>query len=212
MMRNITKGREPKSLEEHRCSPGGNYENYADTQTLRESLVAEQRGLCCYCLTRIVAGSDKMKIEHWQSQSKFDGRQLDYSNLLAACKGNEGQRPKEQHCDTKKRSLTLSKNPANPAHDVELILEYLADGTVRSTDSEFDSQLNNVLNLNVARLRNNRKATLDLFRDSMPKRGSLSRNEIEKMLQQWNEGSGSDELMEYCQIVVYWLRKRLKRS
>jgi len=46
----------------------------------------------------------------------------------------------------------------------------------------------------------------------MPKRGSLNRNEIERMLQQWNEGYGNDELMEYCQIVVYWLRKRLKRS
>ncbi len=52
-MRTILKGREPASLTEHRATPGADYDGYRDKDTLRAHLVAEQRGLCCYCLSRI---------------------------------------------------------------------------------------------------------------------------------------------------------------
>lgn len=118
-MRNIVKSSEPKSLETHRCSSYANYDNYEDKQSLRASLITAQRGLCCYCMSRLVADLDKMKIEHWQSQTRFPDRQLDYPNLLGACLGGEGKPRKLQHCDSRKGELDLSKNPANPAHDVE---------------------------------------------------------------------------------------------
>jgi hypothetical protein len=63
-MRNIQKGSEPKSLTEHRCNTHSDYDNYADKEDLRVSLVKEQRGICCYCMQRIRSNSDDMKIEH----------------------------------------------------------------------------------------------------------------------------------------------------
>lgn len=212
-MTNIVKSSEPKSLATHRCSANANYDNYADKQSLRESLVAEQRGICCYCMSRITADPGKMKVEHWQSQANFPDQQLEYANLLGACSGGEGKPPKRQHCDTRKGLQPLSLNPAAPAHDVERILHYDADGAIRSSDSQFDKELNEILNLNDAPwLKANRKAALDGFLDSKPKQGDWDNISLEKWLAQWNGDVGAGELHPYCQIVVYWLRKRLKRT
>lgn len=210
-MRNITKGAEPKSLETHRCSAYAHYDNLADKQNLRESLVAEQQGLCCYCMSRISANSGKMKIEHWQSQDNYPERQLEYSNLLGSCLGGEGKPLKLQHCDTRKRSLVLSMNPSDPLHDVERVIRYDSDGTIRSTEPAFENELNKILNLNHAILKNNRKAVLRGLLESLPKDGNWNNSLLEKQLAQWN--SNSDALLApYCQVVIYWLRKRLKRT
>jgi len=139
-VRSIRKGTEPRSLVEHRASAHSSYDNFADKDTLRALLLAEQGGLCCYCLSRITA--DKMKIEHWHSQRHNEIEQLDYSNLLAACVGNEGRPWKEQHCDTRKGDRTLSRNPADPSHRVDDLVRFPGDGRIISDDVDFDKELN----------------------------------------------------------------------
>jgi uncharacterized protein (TIGR02646 family) len=81
-MRTINKGREPASLAQHRCVAHADYDNYTDKDTLRISLVTEQRGICCYCLTRIRPSNSGMKIEHWHCRDNYSGEQLDYKNLI----------------------------------------------------------------------------------------------------------------------------------
>lgn len=212
-MRNIVKTIEPNSLAQHRRSAHADYENYPDKDGLRESLVTEQRGLCCYCMFRIDADPHAMKIEHWQSQTRFANHQLDYSNLLGACLGGKGKPSKLQHCDTRKGKVSLSKNPASAAHDVERIIKYDSDGTIRSTDPVFDVEINEVLNLNDAPwLKANRAAVLTGFLEARPKRGGWNRRLLEKWLREWNGDSEDGELKPYCQVVVYWLRKRLRRA
>ena len=212
-MRNIVKGKEPKSLEEYRCSAAADYDGFPDKQNLREELVKEQRGLCCYCLSRIAADSQKMKIEHWQCQSRFPEQQLLYANLLGACVGGGAEKPPRlQHCDTRKGNQTLSMNPADPAHDVERVLHYDKDGTIRSTDPIFDQEINQILNLNLPLLKNNRKTLLQRFILEGPKHGNWNDGWFEKKLVEWSGDADGGELKEYCQVVVYWLRKRLKRK
>jgi uncharacterized protein (TIGR02646 family) len=106
-MRGIPKDREPFSLTEWRAASATDYDGYPDKGTLRACLAREQRGICCYCLSRIRVESNAMKIEHWHSQDKHPAEQLDYSNLLGACMGNEGKRVKDQHCDTRKETATF---------------------------------------------------------------------------------------------------------
>lgn len=77
-MRTILKRTEPASLAEYRATPGANYDDYPDKVTLRSCLVKKQRGLCCYCLSRIRAEHNAMKIEHWHSQIHYGSGQLDY--------------------------------------------------------------------------------------------------------------------------------------
>ena len=54
-MRQISKGAEPTSLTEHRAASRSSYADYWDRGALRAALVAEQRGLCRYCMGRISA-------------------------------------------------------------------------------------------------------------------------------------------------------------
>jgi len=211
-MRTIHKAREPASLAQHRAAPHADYDNYADKETLRVALVTEQRGLCCYCLSRIRPEIGAMKIEHWHSQDSFPTEQLDYQNLLGSCPGGQGQRSHQQHCDAKKGNALFSRNPANPAHRVESFIRYEADGRIASTDLAFDAELNEVLNLNAAFLKNNRKAALDGFKDALAKRGNLPRITLERWLRDWNGESHANELRPLCQVVVYWLQKRLSRA
>jgi uncharacterized protein (TIGR02646 family) len=211
-MRAIVRGAEPASLTQHRLTPHADYENYPDKDTLRASLVKEQRGLCCYCLSRIQPKAGRMKIAHWHSQDLHPEEQLAYLNLLGACLGNKGQSLKLQHCDTLQRNRDISRNPANPAHRIERFVHYEADGRIRSHEPTFDAQLNEVLGLNVPILKNNRKAVLEAFKTALLKRGELSRTTLERWLSEWNGDLDQNELPEFCQVVVYWLRKRLARA
>ncbi|MCX6620777.1 MAG: TIGR02646 family protein [Acidobacteria bacterium] len=210
-MRTIRKGTEPASLTEYRCAPGANYDDYRDRATLRASLVDEQRGLCCYCLSRIRPGLREVKIEHWHCQADYRAQQLDYSNLLGACMGNDGKRGRDLHCDSQKGDRDLSRNPADPAHRVEDLIRFSSSGQVLSDDAGWDTELTHVLNLNLPFLTNNRKATLRAFTEALPKRGPLTRPALGKWLREWNGESGTGELPPYCQVVVFWLRKRLAR-
>lgn len=220
-MRTITKGKEPASLTQHRLTQPSDsykpsYDNYPHKEALREVLVREQGGLCCYCMGRIYNDPTKMKIEHWQCQSRYPTKQLNYRNLLAACPGGEGQRSSHQHCDTKKGDDDLKWNPADPAHRIETRLQYGADGSIRSNDPDptFDTQLCQVLNLNLAKLKNNRKGVLDVilkwWQDEKAKiKGPVPRSRFEQKRDQWAGGAGA--LKPYCQVVIWWLDQRLKR-
>ncbi len=91
-------------------------------------------------------------------------------------------------------------------------MRYQPDGRVVSADGQFDRDLNDVLNLNVAFLKNNRKAALDGFRETIEKRGQLPRATLERWVRDWNGQSDGGDLQPFCQVVVHWLRKRLARA
>lgn len=209
-MRRIAKGPEPPSLTQYRQTFNADYEGYNDKDTLRAALFDEQRGLCCYCLCRIRPTSQRMKIAHWHPQSRHPKEQLTYGNLLGACLGNAGQRPRDQHCDTKQGDKDISRNPAYEDHQVEQFIQFLGDGRIASQDQEFDREINEVLNLNLPFLKNERKAVLDGFKSTLGKR-TLQRPALERLLRDWNGELHTGELRPYCQVIVYWLRKRLAR-
>lgn len=213
-MRAIKKGAEPASLTAHRQTPHCDYNNYADKNALRHALVTEQRGICCYCMGRIHNGPTTVKIEHWRSQTHHEAEQLNYRNLLAACLGGEGQPARFQHCDTKKGDSDLQWNPADPAHRIETRIHYLPDGSIRSNEAAFNSQLENILNLNLPFLKNNREAVLDAVLDWWKREkvrigGAVPRATFERERARRIEGAG--DLEPYCQIAVWWLDKRLAR-
>jgi len=204
----ITKGPEPTSLKAHRLSPNSNYDNYAGKDDLRHALVTEQRGLCCYCMCRIRNQSTAMKIEHWQCQAHHTAEQLAYRNLLGACLGGHGQPGHLQHCDTKKGDLDLRRNPADPAHRIEARVRYEPDGTIRADEASFDNHLNDVLNLNLARIKNNRRsvltALLEWWRTS---KRPVPRARIKREIAKRTNTAGA--LTPYCQVAVWWLRAKL---
>ena len=211
-MRAIKKGAEPASLTAHSSMSYSYYDNYKEKDELRDALVKEQRGLCCYCMGRISSEWGTMKVEHWRSQKRYPCKQLDYSNLLGACLGGKGQKERFQHCDTYKKKKNLRWNPADPTHDIETLLLYTADGRIESDDAVFNTQLNEVLNLNLSLLMAQRKLVLDAILEwweHEKKQGPVPREKFEQKRDQWTGGEGT--LQPYCQVVVWWLDQRLKR-
>jgi uncharacterized protein (TIGR02646 family) len=207
-MRTIQKGPEPATLTQHRQQPHADYDNYADKATLRQALVAEQRGLCCYCQSRIRATPEGMKIEHWQCQASHPGRQLDFGNLHGACLGGHGRPEREQHCDTRKGNDGLCFSVCDPAHPIERKIRFLGDGTIKADDAAIEEALNAVLNLNLPRLVSNRKAVLAAFQQRLQ---DGRRVDPARELPKW-DGSEPGDLPEFAQVVVYWLRKKQARA
>ena len=209
-MRTIVKGAEPASLTQHRRMLHSDYDNYADKNALRAALVTEQRGLCCYCMSRIRNESDKMKIEHWHCQANYPGERLVYQNLLGACLGGEGQQHSLQHCDTRKGDRDLLWNPADRDHHIQDRINYGADGTIKSDNPEFNRQLNEVLNLNLPWLKNNRKGVVDailewLRREQRP----VPRKRLVRAIE--NRSIPYETLTPYNQVAIWWLEKILAR-
>lgn len=202
----ITKGAEPNSLRQHRAQAHSDYDNYTQKDELRIALVGEQKGLCCYCTGRIRGESNAMKIEHWQCQATYPNLQLAYGNLLGACLGGEGKSPDQQHCDTRKASRDLRWNPANTAHVIETRLRFLVDGTVESVDEEFNTQLNNVLGLNLSYLKSSRKAVLDsvlVWWRSTPN----ARQKIQQQIA--HRTSNAAEYQPFSPVAIWFLRQKL---
>jgi len=211
-MRAIVKRAPPATLVEHRATMHADYNNYRDKETLRNQLVGEQHGICCYCLGRIRSDWGAMKIEHWLCQDRYRDRELEYANLLGACIGGEGLPRRLQHCDTRKGDADLSRNPANPTQNVENFIHYNGDGSIWSQDHDLNFELNEILNLNTPLLKTGRKAALDGFVQTLAKRGKLQRETLERWLHTWSNPLRGTELTPFCQVVVYWLRKRLARA
>ncbi len=208
-MRDITKGPEPKSLTEHRAGEHCDYDNYQGKDELRQALVREQRGLCCYCMGRIRADTASIKIEHWRCQARFPADQLNYQNLLGSCLGGQSQPSNKQHCDSRKGDRDLRWNPADPAHLVEVQLRYEIDGTIRAADDELNQQLDEVLNLNLPRLKNNRKGILTAVLQWWKGKKPVPKEQIQREIQR--HAGGDNELQPYCGVAVWWLKKKLTR-
>jgi hypothetical protein len=103
-------------------------------------------------------------------------------------------------------------NPTEPS--CEQRVRYLADGTIESGDQALDDDLIQTLNLNHARLKRNRKAALDGLVGAIHSKYSSSswpEAALERKLAELQQFDAQGMLQEYCQVLVYWLKKRLGR-
>jgi uncharacterized protein (TIGR02646 family) len=212
-MKQIKKNKELKSLVEHEKQKHADYDNYSEKDELRKALHKEQRGICCYCMGSILPAVTHMKIEHFQSQEDFPELQLKYNNLLGACKGNEGQHLKYAHCDTYKKAKVLHFHPADKNNAIENYIWYSNDGAIGSENNELSKELEEVLNLNTASLKLNRKAALDGFKDSLIKyKSALKKPTLVRWFDKFVGASHNNDLDPYCMVVAYWLQKRINRA
>ncbi|MDM8522959.1 hypothetical protein QUF80_06255 [Desulfococcaceae bacterium HSG8] len=213
-MRKITKGPEPHELTHYKFRPDAVYDGPHFTEVkekIRISLLAEQGHLCAYCMQRISEGA--MQVEHWQCQRNFRARQLDYQNVLGVCSGNQGQPKNNQTCDTRKGDADLCFNPSDNGHHDRLEICYTRDGKIHSRNSAFDIEISQVLNLNWYRLVQNRKGVWDGITDALARRdGTRTRSQLQRFIAKWSLPDAEGKLNEYCDVAIYYLEKKLKRT
>lgn len=212
-MRAIVKGKEPESLAEYRNKVRnredgyGGYDGYREKDELRESLIREQGCLCCYCCLGIT--KDSMRIEHWIPQATRSELALIYSNMLAACCGGEDGTKDERHCDVSKGDREIKYSPANPAHAIESKISYYSNGEIRSSCSEFDKQIDDVLNLNNEDFKSHRRTALQAIRKWKRSKGK-TKGAIHAKITKLTDASGTLEPMS--PVAVWYLRRIQKNS
>jgi uncharacterized protein (TIGR02646 family) len=202
----IKKGTEPRSLSAHRNTPGATYDSLDKSET-KNYLLAEQGHLCAYCMSRIRI--DSMQIEHYIARSSDESRDLQYSNMLGVCSGNEGHPRESQTCDERRGNATLTVNPLVKS-SIDTI-SYTPDARIKSTNAAIDHDLNENLNLNYSLLRRNRKEQLDKLKRWLQKK--RPEGEWKPFAQKYIRELMSAEIKKpFCGILIDYLNKKLKTA
>lgn len=215
-MRLIRKGAEPPLLLAYRKSQGARYDGLpADAKIeLRKALVRDQHGLCCFCMQRVearVAPELKVKIAHWTPQQVDGSRALEWSNLLAACPGNEGNSYEKQHCDTRQGNQVLRISPCEPTHVASL--SYSVRGEIRTSRDELRDDLDAKLNLNHEALCGRRREAVIRMADVLGRRGggAFSESALRRELVRCSTPDASGNLPPFAGALEWWLHRTLMR-
>jgi len=223
ILKKITKSKEPRTLTAYRSTishknleDSNIYEDFKEktkeqcredkADNLRKQLLEEQGYICCYCMSRI--DCDHSKIEHFKPQTKNRDLQIDYQNLFIACSGGEGSKAKEQFCDTKKGEKELEYiDLLSPMKSINY-LKGAKNISISSTDESIEKEINDVLNLNVNVLGRNRREVYDRVMKNLKSRGYTTVS-IQKALNYY-QTQHNGKFEPYCEMVIYFLTKKLK--
>jgi uncharacterized protein (TIGR02646 family) len=211
-MRTIEKNQAPLSFRRH-VQQRGDYSDYRESDDARHALLKEQGHICCFCMQRV--GLRNMKIAHWDPQSVNPHRSMDWTNLMAACLGGDGDREAVKHCDTAQGDTPIKLNPVDRAQRCDRLVRYTVDGRIWSENAEINKDIDKTLNLNNAALVKKRAAVWSAFVTRMEKiksRGGQWLPEVvEQELEEWLRCDKQGMMREFCQVVIYHLEKKLKR-
>lgn len=190
-MRWINKSNPPNSLQLYKKQVGAIYKDIDSNvkDDLEKTLLEEQDNLCAYYQQKI--NQNNMQVEHHCEQSICNGtngqpdRRLDYTNLLAVCQGKSGT---DLHCDSKKATdevrkyLPMEILPTIKEHIATII--YSGSGKLSSSNSEFQEEIENVLNLNLDYLKSLRKERWNgIFKFSMNAKKKINTKKMQRLLE-----------------------------
>lgn len=203
----INKGPEPAEWTAYRETPGAKYKAIP---ALRQALLIEHGYLCAYCMRRIPVkdpnNKETSRIEHIQPIEFYEERQLDYTNMVICCPGYINS---SEHCDKSKKSQEISFTPFD-IH-VQNSISYLTkDGTIQSSNANWNTEMNDVLCLNNSLLKINRSQVLEGIRAILEKK-KWKRAELENQLHHWSNPNADGKRSPYCGIVIWYLEKKLRQ-
>jgi hypothetical protein len=124
--------------------------------------------------------------------------------------GNEGKPKHLQHCDTLKLKAPITIDPTDKS--CETLVKFSKSGEISSDNETVNHDLHKTLNLNMQSLVNNRKSVLDIaltdFYQKHPQK-TWTKAILEREIRKWSPMKGP--YTEYCQIVVFHLKKKLAK-
>lgn len=186
--------------------------NLETKAALRNALLEEQGYLCAYCMAKLSSDGTGVKIEHYRARNKDN--ELDYNNLLAVCKGNEGYPYVHQTCDTRKGNEELHINPQKQADIAQLV--YTNGGLIKSVADVFQRDLDVILNLNddMGRLVENRRKVLVDFKKYVSKRlqGKMATYGFWQKCYRFYTEKHEGAYRPYVGILLWYIRKKMQQS
>lgn len=170
-------------------------------RALRASLLSEQKGLCCYCESKIV-GND-FHVEHFKPKdsTQFPHLQLEYSNLHASCHA-EAIGGDEECCGHNKKN-EFSDDLISPLEaDCDSHFGYNTQGEIMGLDNKGMETIR-ILHLDSTLLNKSRKSLIEYFED-------LEEEEYEDEIARHLDKTGT-ALGEYFTTIEYLHRRNLLR-
>lgn len=198
-MKKIIKGIEPRAWTEYCATPGV---EYAAIPELRESLIVEQGYICAYCLRRIKL--DDSRVEHIKPRSVYLDLALRYSNMVLCCNGLINS---DCHCDKRKGSQEITFDLFGEVFFKTLSYSS-ASGEIKSSNIQWNSEINKVLNLNNRLLMQNRKRALE---GAIQCLSENSLGQLRKHRSLWEGRDKQGQFKPYCSIVLWYIDKKLKQ-
>ncbi len=197
----------PSFLVEYKRTINASFDNLPREikDKLRTSLLKEQGYLCAYCMKKLEDDSSKVKIEHYVARNKEN--ELDYKNLLAVCKGNEGEPFERQTCDTRKGNREIKINPQEKS-DI-LTITYTSNGEIKSSNLDYQNDFDDTLNLNdIFGLVKTRKEALDSLKRNLARKNThLTGDTIRRIYARYLEAEIKES---YVGILLWYLQRRMK--
>lgn len=209
-MKYIDKKDSPVELEDWKLSQGrqARFSNLPSSvkETLREHLLNEQLGLCCYC--GLALSDENVHIEHFKPQSKFKKLQLNYKNLHASCQGKEVHETGEEElefCGHSKKNwfdAALTVSPLDPNCQNYFIFGF--DGTISEAEENLSAK-ETIKNLGLDRYLPNtlREAAINTLFDQINFENS---DEIDEWIQFLEKPNAENKLPSFCFVLSYVLK------
>lgn len=158
-------------------------------------------------------------VVHIEPQSLTRGtenlkKELEYSNFLAVCSGNENRGA--LCCDKSRGNKKLFLTPLNP--ECNHLIQYSLSGKIQAAETipdkedrkELDYELNDILNLNDGKdLKAKRKSALDGMLSVLQKQHKdQDVEECRRKLRELETPRG--QKVEYVGILIFWLKKHIQ--
>lgn len=207
----INKGTEPKEWTKLNVTEG--VTKYEAIPELRSALLRDQGYICAYCMRVIPVQkkdpnqSEDSKIEHIKPRTKYPAEERLYSNMVVCCPGYINS---SDHCDKSKKSEEIHFSPFD--HNVQESISYSSkDGAMKSTNTQWQKDIDEVICLNNPMLKVNRLQTLDGVKSILFKK-KYSIKVLEEKLKEWGRPDAEGKRKAYCGVVIWYLEKKIKGS
>lgn len=170
-MKYIIKQDEPEAFRAWKAQANADWQPTYDElrgeekKSVKDSLMAEQGFLCCYCERRLT--DDDSHIEHFRPQNDPHCDPLDYGNLLCSCQ-NKIAKGDPRHCGNLKDGWFDELSLVSPlTEECEDRFAYSGDGEIRPSDSADEPARITIekVGLGIRKLCDLRKKAIDPFVD-----------------------------------------------
>jgi hypothetical protein len=114
------------------------------------------------------------------------------------------------HCDKLKGRNSISFNLHTQT--LQQSIEYASkDGLIRSTNTTWNKEMNELLNLNHTMLKANRKEALWGVIGYL-NTANWTTQTVNNKLNQWRQLNAEGKYFEFCGIIIWYLQKKLKTT
>lgn len=210
-------------------------------QKLRDALIREQGYLCAYCQRRITLNGntriehiisqsvlkgeqgdkqpDKPSDEWWfRDRDKYYGlfNELYYGNLVLCCDGNisgsnsGSQNPHNFHCDRSKGERCVHFNIFSQDF-IDTLSYEPASARIKSNNSEYHNEINDVLNLNLPMICRNRQEVVNGIKIILKKKG-WNKNNLLRLLNKFESVGLNGYREPYDGFASWYLRRALRQA